>query len=231
MAYQRPEQKISRLSAAIALVLHTVVVGALVLFAAREGMLGKQLRKLAVTLVPKEKPPEKPKDKSPEPPPEKPAESKPKEQPANLQIAKPAPAPLPESRNPAPAAASAAPLAAPPVTEMPSFDFEGGKVVESTSNPLKLYKGFVEYTLRSNWQRPEGVSDLNYVAEVELTIDPSGRILGSAWKKGSGDAAWDDSVRQVVARTPSLVRPPPKGFPGRIVVRFDVQGEADALTP
>jgi TonB family protein len=66
---------------------------------------------------------------------------------------------------------------------------------------------------------------------VELAIDPSGRILGSTWKKGSGDPVWDDSVRQVVARTTALVRPPPKGFPGRIVVRFDVQGEADALTP
>jgi len=55
----------------------------------------------------------------------------------------------------------------------------------------------VEYTLRSTWKRPEGVADVNYVAEVEVALDPAGHITSSQWKKGSGDTAWDNSVRQV----------------------------------
>lgn len=66
--YQRKEPKVSKLSAAISLVLHALIIGGLVFFAAREGMLGKQLKKIAVTMVPKEKPPEKPKpDAGPKP--------------------------------------------------------------------------------------------------------------------------------------------------------------------
>jgi TonB family protein len=89
----------------------------------------------------------------------------------------------------------------------------------------------VEYTLRSAWKRPEGVADVNYVAEVEVALDPAGHITSSQWKKGSGDTAWDNSVRQVVAQTKSVGRPPPKGFPEKVLVRFDVQVEADVLTP
>ena len=106
---------------------------------------------------------------------------------------------------------------------MPAFDFEGGKAVETTSDPDVLYKGFVEYTLRSRWNRPEGIADSYYVAEVEVTVDREGRLLSSTWKKGSGDARWDNSVKKALADTRSIGRPPPKGFPEKVVVRFDVQ--------
>ena len=43
--------------------------------------------------------------------------------------------------------------------------------------------------------------------------------------------AWDHSVRQAVAQTKAVGRPPPKGFPEQVVVRFEVQVEADAFTP
>jgi periplasmic protein TonB len=231
MAYRRKEQPVSKLSAVISLVFHALIIGGLVFFAARQGLLGKQLKKIAVTMVPQEKPPEKPKEKPPEKPPEKTPENKPKDEPAKVETAKAAPTSPPEQRAAITAPPLVAPSVAPPAAEVAGFDFEGGQLVETSSNPQTLYKGFVEYKLRSTWKRPEGVADQDYVAEVELGIDPAGRITGSEWKKGSGDAAWDNSVRQVVAQTKSIGRPPPQGFPEKIVVRFDVLTEADALAP
>ncbi len=218
MADRRKEKRTSRLSVVISAVFHAIIIGLLVFFAAREGMLGKQLKKIAVTMVPKEKPPEKTKEKEPEP---KPAEDKPKAEEAKTrevpaQIVKPVGVPPPTL-------ATVAPAAAPPAAVLPSFDFEGGKAVETTSDPNVLYKGFVEYTLRSRWNRPEGIADEHYVAEVELAIGRDGHVLSTTWKKGSGDTAWDYSVKKVLAETTTIGRPPPKGFPDKVLVRFDVQ--------
>jgi hypothetical protein len=207
----------SRLSLVISLGLHSCVIAALFFFAAREGMLGKELKKIAVTMVPKEIPPEKLKEKPPEP---KPTVDEPKEKPRPA-LATPEPASRPVTAPPA--ALATAPLAAPPAAALPAFDFEGGKPVATTSDPNALYKSYVEFSLRSNWERPEGVADDQFVAEVELTIDTQGRILESAWQKNSGHADWDASVKAALARTKSLGRPPPKKFPERVVVRFDVQ--------
>jgi hypothetical protein len=110
---------------------------------------------------------------------------------------------------------------------VPSFVFEGGKAVQTTSDPVQLFKGFVEYSLRSNWNRPVDIADLNFVAEVEVTVDRSGQISSPEWKRGSGNAAWDASVRQAIALTKSVGRTPPTNFPPRFLVRFDVQEEAE----
>jgi TonB family protein len=61
------------------------------------------------------------------------------------------------------------------------------------------------------------------VAEVELSVDAKGRVTEYRWLKGSGDKRWDDSVKAVVAQTTALSRPPPKGFPDKFPVRFDVE--------
>ena len=218
MADRRKEKRTSRLSVVISMVFHGVIIGALVFVAAREGILGKDLKKIAVTMVPKEKPPEKPKEKLPEPKPEveppKPEQSKPVE--TVPQIAK-------AEITPPPAAVTAAPVAAPAAAALPAFDFEGGKTVETTSDPHVIYKGFVEYTLRSRWDRPDGIADENYVAEVELAVDRGGRVQGMTWQRGSGDLAWDNSVKKVIAETSTIGRPPPKDFPDKVLVRFDVQ--------
>lgn len=218
MADPRIQKGTARLSLAISIVLHTVILGALFLFAAREGMLGKQLKKIAVTMVPKEKPPEKPKEKPPEP--------KPLAEPPKAEAPKLTPAPRAEvapGAITAPPPTMSAPLAAPPAAALPAFDFEGGKAVETTSNPNLLYKGFVEYTLRSHWRRPEGIADLDYVAEAEVSIDASGGLTHTEWKRGSGDPAWDNSAKKALAETKSIGRSPPKGFPDKVLVRFDVQ--------
>ena len=78
------------------------------------------------------------------------------------------------------------PAAAPPPVDVPAFDFEGGKAVETTSDPNVLYKGFMEYTLRSCWNRPDGIADSSYVAEVEVTLDHEGRLLSRTLEKGIG---------------------------------------------
>jgi hypothetical protein len=103
-----------------------------------------------------------------------------------------------------------------------AFVFEGGKVVESSSDPVQIYKGLIEYSLRSRWDRPPDIEDQSYVAEVEVAVDHHGQIADPVWKKGSGDKRWDDTVRQAIARTQSINRAPPTNFPSRVVVRFDV---------
>ena len=218
-------KRATQVSLVTSLVFHGAIIGALVFLAAREGYLGKQLKTIAVTMAPKEKPPEpeKPKEpeKKPEPPPEKP-KSEPEPQP---RVAPPEQAP---PAGPA-AASTAPPPVAPPPGQVAAFNFsDGAKVVESSSDPVQIFKGFVEFTLRSRWQRPEGLKDSDFVAEVDLRIDRDGKVTGSDWRRGSGHDGWDRSVRDALARTPSLGRPPPKGFPDRVLVRFDVVSEVDA---
>jgi len=83
--------------------------------------------------------------------------------------------------------------------------------------------------LRSKWVRPENIADDNYVAEVEISVDKSGKISDPLWKKGSGDSRWDDSVRSAIAATKSLDRYPPKNFPARVLIRFDVQDATESV--
>jgi hypothetical protein len=83
--------------------------------------------------------------------------------------------------------------------------------------------------LRSHWQRPATVADDNYVAEVEIAVDHQGRLSDPVWKRRSGDAFWDNSVRQAISATANLDRPPPADFPSRILVRFDVQDVTEPI--
>jgi TonB family protein len=216
----------TRLSLIISLVFHVVVIGLLAYFAAREGLLGKQLKTIAVSLAPKEKPPEPEKPVEPEKPPV--VEPSPNNEPPPELPPVIAPPP-PQVANTPPPTAVAPPAAAPPAVGLPSFAFsDGAKAVESTSDPVDLYRRFVEFTLRSKWLRPERVADDAFVAEVEIQVDPAGTVTASTWRKGSGHVAWDASVRQALAQTRSIGRPPPKGFPDRFLVRFDVATETDA---
>ena len=225
MAIQRKKKHATKVSLIVSTVFHTVIIGALIFFAAREGYLGKQLKTIAVTMAPKEKPPEPEKPKEPEKPVEPPPEqAKPAEPPPQVVAAPP-----PTTSQAAPPPTTTAPAAAPPAVGLPAFSFsDGAKAVESSSDPVQLYKGFVEFSLRSKWLRPEGVEDRNFVAEVEVNVSPSGQVTGTTWKRGSGHAAWDESVRRAVAQTTALSRPPPKNFPGHFLVRFDVVEEVDA---
>jgi TonB C terminal len=212
---RRKPRNSSKVNLLISLAFHSVIVIGLLYFAARQGLLGKQLKKIAVEMV-KEKPPEKPKE------PEKTKEEVPPAQAPKLAVTPKLEAPKETVQAPPPSGLAAPPSVAPPAVDVPSFNFEGGKLVETESNPVQLYKGLVEYSLRSRWDRPEDMDDQTFVAEVEVSINRSGQITNPVWKKASGNKRWDDSVRQALARTKSMSRPPPANFPPNVLVRFDV---------
>lgn len=210
----------SKVNLTISLIFHGGLVLLIVFFAAREGMLGKKLKEITVTMAPKEKKPEPPKEKPPEPKIEPP---KPVETPKVAAIAPPPPV---QNVAPPPPVAQEAPIAAPAAVNLPAMDFnDGAKDVQSVSDPSVIYKGLVEHALRSRWNRPEDISDDKYVAEVELSIDKEGNVTGSRWVKGSGDLRWDNSVKAAVAATKVISRAPPKGFPASFLTRFDVESQ------
>jgi outer membrane biosynthesis protein TonB len=224
MLPQAPQPKANnstRVNLLLSLFFHLLIVATLVFFAARQGFLGEQFKKITVQMV-KEKPPEKPKE------PEKPkAEPTKPEQPKTIEPQKVETAQIEPPRVIAaasPPAVAAAPTAvAPPAADLPSFVFGGGHAVQTSLNPVQLYKGSVEHAFLSKWHRPRGIADDNYVAEVEVAVDQQGQISDPVWKKSSGDTRWDDSVRQAIASTKSVDRSPPPDFPARFLVRFDVQ--------
>jgi hypothetical protein len=208
----RKPRNSSKVNLIISVTFHGLIIVALVYFAAREGLLGKTIRKIAVEMVK-----EKPAEKKPEP-------EKPKPEPPKVETPKVVQAPKIEApKETAEAPPSMAPAAAPAAVEMPSFSFEGGKEVQTSSDPGQIYKGLVEYSLRSRWNRPEDIDDHAYVAEVEVSVDHSGQITDPVWKKGSGDKRWDDSVRMAIAATKGVDHAPPKNFPSHVLIRFDVQ--------
>jgi TonB family protein len=219
----RKSRNSSKVNLLIALIFHGLIVLFAVYFAAREGVLGKDVKKIAISMM-KEKPPDKPKE------PEKPKEELPREETPKLSVA-PVMTAAKEVGHPASATPgqTMAPAVAPPAADLAAFDVEGGRTVVSSADPLQVYKELVENSLRARWDRPSDLDDLLYEAEVEVTVDSSGNIGSPVWKKGSGNKRWDDSVRQAVAATESLSLPPPKDFPSRITVRFDVQSMQNSL--
>jgi hypothetical protein len=206
----------SKANLVISAIFHGILVGVLFYFAAKEGLLGKKVQKIAVEMV-KEKKPEPPKPK-PEPPKVEP----PKVEPPKIE------APKVETVKSAPPA-SAPPVVAPPAAEVPSFEFEGGKAVNSERDPVQLYKGYMEYTLRSKWNRPEDMADEKFVAEVAVSVDQQGNLRPSQWLKGSGDAKWDQTVKDVFKEVSSIDRRPPTNFPPLVTIRFDVQEETEPV--
>ena len=199
MIQKRKKRNSSKVNLTISFIFHGLLILVVFFFAAREGLVGKKLKQLAVTMVPKEK--------KPEPAKEKPADPKP-------ETAKADQAPKMAVAQPKVDTAAAA----------PPMDFsDGAKEVQTISDPNGLYKALIEHTLRSRWNRPEDIADEAYVAEVELNVDAKGRVTDYHWLKGSGDKRWDDSVKAVVAQTKTISRPPPKGFPQQFPVRFDVE--------
>jgi outer membrane biosynthesis protein TonB len=215
MIQARKKRNSSKVNLVFSLVFHTLIILAVVFFAAHEGILGKRMKQLTATLVPKEKPPEPPKQKPPEPKLETPKVA-----------AVPKAALTPEPPKVETAAAppvEATPAVAPAAVDIPTMQFDGGKEVQSVSDPNVFYKGLVETALRTRWNRPEDLDDQNFVADVQVSVDRSGEITGYNWVKGSGNQRWDDSVKNALAKTKSVGRTPPKTFPEKFLVRFDVE--------
>lgn len=224
----RKRRNSSRVNLLISVGFHGVVLIALFYFAAHQGLLGTQLRKIAVEMVKATEPEPEPEEVQPEP--ELATEPDPQPEPEPSQpIADVVPPPLETASTPPPPQPSliAPPTIAPPAAQLPSFAFEGGRAVQTASDPNQLYKGLIEYSLRANWNRPVDLDDSRFVAEVEVAVDTGGRLSDPAWKKSSGNDRWDASVRQALAATPIISRSPPGGFPTRVLIRFDVMEVPD----
>ena len=205
----------SKANLVISAIFHAILIGAAFYFAARTGMLGEKIKSITVTR--EEKPKEKPKEpeKKPEPPKETP----------KVETPKPAEAP-----KPAAPPTVAPPVVAPPAAEAPTLAFsDGAKLVNEESDPVQLYKGYLEYILRSKWNRPEDMADDAFVAEVQVAVDKQGNITNPNWLKGSGDAKWDQTVKDVFKVVSKVGRPPPTNFPPVVTVRFDVQEETEPV--
>ena len=205
----------SRVNLLISFIFHALLVIVLFYFAAREGLLGKKLEKISVSIV-KEKPPEKPK------PPE-PKVEPPKVEPPKVEVPKITEAPR------ASAPHSAAPVVAPANNELPAFDFDGGKAVETSSDPVQLYKSRMEYVFYSKWNRPEDMADDNYVAEVNVVVAHDGSLSDIKWLKGSGNAKWDQTVKDALAAVTKIDRAPPTNFPPQVIIRFDVAEQTEPV--
>ncbi len=222
----RRKRNSARVNLMLSVGLHSLAVFVIFFFAAREGLVGNKLKEITVAIVPKEKPAEPPKEKPPEPKIEPPKEEAPKPDAApkveQTQVAQTAPPP----------AGDAAPAVAPAAAVPADFSFDdGAKIVETSTNaPIAFYRNFVEYTLRSRWNRPDDIPDDSLVAELELEVDPQGKVLRYNWKLTSGNKRWDDSITQVMQSTKTIARIPPKGFPPKFLVRFDVQPATETLT-
>jgi TonB family protein len=216
---KRKQRNSTKVNLILSAIFHGLIVGVLLYFAAREGLLGKQIKKIAVEMV-KEKPKEPFKPKELEKPKVDVAKA---EAPKVAEVAKIEP---PKEVAPPPSSLEAPPAVAPPVADLPAFEFEGGRTVVSSSDPVQLYKGLVEAALLFNWERPKEMDDKSNLVEVEVTVDAAGDISDPVWKKSSGQKQWDDSVRQAIASTKKVNRPPPTNFPSRVVVRFDVEALA-----
>jgi len=221
---KRKPRNSSKVNLLISLSFHSILVLSVFYFAARQGYLGNPLKKIAIEMV-QPKPPDKPKE-----------EDKPPEKPAVVEPEKVIKLPDPETpkavvQAPPPSTGiEAPPSIAPAAAQVADFYIPGGAQVQTSADPVEIYKGLLEYSLRTRWDRPQDMDDQSFVAEVEVAVDPTGRIADPVWKKKSGQQRWDDSVLQAVAKTQNVSRAPPSNFPPRVVLRFDVVA-ADPVVP
>jgi len=211
----KPKKNSSKVNLTISFIFHALLVAGLVYFAAREGFLGKKMQKITVQMV-KVKPPEKPK--------EPPKPETPKVEPPKV-VEAPKMEPPKAASTPPPAA----PVVAPPPAELPSFEFGGGKAVNSESDPVQLYKGYMEYVLRDRWNRPDNMQDDTYAVEVQVHVDRQGNLGDTVWQKSSGNKIWDDSVKEVFKEVTAIDRPPPTNFPPVVTIRFDTAEETEPV--
>jgi TonB family protein len=205
----RKKKNSSKVNLMISFVFHLLLVVVLLYFAARSGILGNQLKQISIKMIKEQKP----KPKPPPPPRVEPPKAPPKV------VAAPK---IQEAKAPPP---QAAPTVAPAATELPSFSFDGGHAVTTSSDPVELYKGALEYAFHAKWDRPDNMDDSSYVAEVQVDVAPDGQISNPQWEKSSGNSVWDNSVRKAIAAVKSMDRPPPTNFPSQVVIKFDVTEE------
>jgi outer membrane biosynthesis protein TonB len=189
----------------IAVLFHVLIIVPLIFFASHEGMLGKKMQTLSVTIMPKPKV-EEAKPKVEQPRVENPKVALPTEQPKS--VPQTVQTPLP----------TAAPATAPPPSVMPAIDFsDGAKKVNTVTDPIRLYSALIESQFRSQWNIPQS----DYETLVEINITQKGEVSSIAIVSNNGDKDWTKSVNDALSKVKSLSRPPPKGFPNHFQIKFD----------
>jgi len=220
--HARRKRNSPKINLIVSVVLHVLILGAAFFWAAHEGVLGDTMKTITADILKNAKKAEvkKPDAKTEETKQAEVQKAKEEIKAVKAAVASAGPTDVP----PPPPAAAVADVPPPALVEM-SF----GDVV--TTDPLVSYKNQVESAFRSKWNRPTDIDDADFAAEVELAVDASGKVTAYDWKAGSGNARWDSSVKQALANLQSINRPPPKGFPDKFLVRFDVvAAEGDAFT-
>lgn len=207
----------SKVNLTISAVVHAFLIVGLIYFAAREGYLGKKIQKISVNMV-KEKKPAPPKPK---------AQPKPKVQPPKVAPPK---VKMPKSATPKAAPAAAPPVVVPAPVNTADFHFsDGAKDVITASDPVQAYKGYMEFQLRSKWNRPEDMNDAKYVDEVQVKVGKDGSLAPLKWLKESGNKRWDQTVKNVFKKVTRIDSVPPTNFPPVVVIRFDVDEETQPV--
>lgn len=190
---------------AVAGLLHALIIFPLIFFVSHEGMLGKKMQTLSVALVPKTKI-EEPKPKAESPKMEVP------------KTAVPIELPKPVAQSVATPPPSVASTVAPTAVDIPSFAFnDGAKDVISTSDPIELYKMYMQTYIKSQWSTPEG---FDKVTDVYISLDAEGNILSTTFDQGNDK--WDLSIASMFKRVKTFPKAPPKNFPLRFKIRFDM---------
>ena len=69
------------------------------------------------------------------------------------------------------------------------------------------------------------------MAEVRVDVDEDGIISNPVLQKSSGDADWDQTVKDVFKEVTQIDRRPPTNFPPEITIRFDVQIQTEPIQP
>ena len=215
MSHARSTRKktTAKSSVTVSVIIHALIFLAGAYWAAHEGMRGQKMKDLSATIMDKEK-----KEVKKDEPKAEERKAAVAEEVKSIKAA----AASTEKFVPPAAVADVAAAVPPPV-------IDGSFIINQAviEDPVVSYKEQIETALRSKWQRPADVLDFGYFAEVEVSVDATGHLANTFWKKGSGDAKWDDSVKQALEKSKTFRRPPPKGFPERVLVRFDVQQETE----
>ena len=189
---------------AIVVLVHVLAILGLAFLAGREGMLGERMKSLTVSLVPKEKIPEPVKPKAEEP---------------KIEIPQPKTSPIVEQSTPHPQKVeSVQPVVAPAMSEAPAIDFsDGAKKVITSSDPIELYRAYIQSYLHSQWKTPDNKDGC---VQVKISINEKGTIQKIEWPI-TGTPEWKASVLNVFTQVKSFPKAPPQGFQLTFDIRFD----------
>ena len=191
----------------ISIILHVVIFLACFIWAAKEGYVGKGLQTITANIISREKKPEIVKTDSKANELRKAEVAKIVEQTKTIAAST-------TSQNVPPSPVAMDTFVPPPIAQSMSFG--------DVDDAINQYKTQIERDLRSVWKRPANVKDNDYVVEIELNLNPDGKVVGYVWKQGSGNEEWDSSVKNVLNNLKSFSHSPPNEFPSKFVVKFDV---------